>query len=191
MFCSRKTHFFFFYWETKGFSNFSTQPYSKRKCHLAFHISRLYKEHSRLSMCACVTYSSAMAHPWTLVHSKHTDILTLSVQTHLQRRGKIHRESDTEYMFVSNIDWVIVDSAFDWKFPEALQNRTMPSAHLVPVSTSPGSGMSSPRYTCVPLHRIRPPSCKGMLVSMETALVPITGRLAPPWHWILPHLASL
>ena len=26
---------------------------------------------------------------------------------------------------------------------------------------------------------------------METALVPITGRLAPPWHWILPHLASL
>lgn len=26
---------------------------------------------------------------------------------------------------------------------------------------------------------------------METALVPMTGRLAPPWHWIFPHLASL
>lgn len=65
------------------------------------------------------------------------------------------------------------------------------SPHLVPVSTRPGSGMSSPRYTWVPRQRIRPPSWSGMLVSMETALVPITGRLAPPWHWIFPHLASL
>ena len=38
---------------------------------------------------------------------------------------------------------------------------------------------------------MRPPSCSGILVSIETAFVPITGRLAPPWHWILPHFASL
>lgn len=72
-----------------------------------------------------------------------------------------------------------------------IYSHTIPSAHLVPANTSPGSGISSPRYTCVPRHRIRPPSCRGMFVSMETALVPITGLLAPPWHWIFPHLASL
>lgn len=68
---------------------------------------------------------------------------------------------------------------------------TMLLPHLVPVSTNPGSGMSSPKYTWVPRHRIRPPSGSGILVSMDTALVPITGRFAPPWHWIFPHFASL
>lgn len=75
--------------------------------------------------------------------------------------------------------------------PRVFQVLTFPSSHLVPDSTRPGSGMSSPRYTWVPRHRIFPPSWSGILVSMETALVPITGRLAPPWHWIFPHLASL
>ncbi len=74
---------------------------------------------------------------------------------------------------------------------QMIYSHTIPLAHLVPANTSPGSGISSPRYTCVPRHRIRPPSCRGMFVSIETALVPITGLLAPPWHWIFPHLASL
>ena len=75
--------------------------------------------------------------------------------------------------------------------PREHMGLTFPSAHFVPASTSPGSGKSSPKYTWVPRHRIRPPSCRGIFVSMETALVPMTGRLAPPWHWIFPHLASL
>lgn len=66
---------------------------------------------------------------------------------------------------------------YDAREPRCL---TFPSAHFVPASTSPGSGMSLPKYTWVPRHRIRPPSCSGIFVSMETALVPMTGRLAPP-----------
>lgn len=69
----------------------------------------------------------------------------------------------------------------------------LPSPHLVPVMTRPGSGRSPwpswVLYTYVPRHFTSMPSVR-MVVSMDTALVPL-GFLAALWHWIFPHLASL
>lgn len=69
----------------------------------------------------------------------------------------------------------------------------LPSPHLVPVMTRPGSGRSPcpswVLYTYVPRHFTSMPSVR-IVVSMDTALVPL-GFLAALWHWIFPHLASL